>query len=175
MTIFPILYTERLLLRKLGADDIPALVKLGNNRKISAYVRNIPSPYQEPDAVFRIGYVHKGFVAGSRYVFAITLREPEEFIGEISLHLDDGRKIAQLGYWLGEPYWKNGFTTEAIKKVLEFGFNKLTLDLVFASVEEENIASVRVLEKNGFEKKTVTGAVLQYSITREQYNTSLPG
>lgn len=168
LTTFPILYTDRLLLRKLGADDIPALVKLGNNRKISAYVRNIPFPYTEPDAVFRIGYVHKGFVTGTRYVFAIVLREPEEFIGEISLHLDDGRKIAQLGYWIGEPFWQNGYTTEAIRRVLEFGFGKLNLDLVFASVEEENIASVRVLEKNGFQKKAVTGGVLQYAITGKQ-------
>src|ERR1044072_3086704 len=105
MLVFPELYTERLHLRQLQADDIPALVKYANNKKISDYVKNIPHPYQEPDAVFRISYVVQGFKAKARYVFSIVHREQEELIGEIGLHMDNGGEVAQLGYWIAEPFW----------------------------------------------------------------------
>lgn len=162
MTDFPELYTDRLKLRKIHIEDIPSLVKYANNRRISDHILNMPYPYQEPDAVFRISYVHQGFKTNTRYVFAIVLKKTDEFIGEISLHLDNQKHIAQLAYWIGEPHWKNGFATEAIKTVLEFGFERLNLVLIFATCEEGNIASVRVLEKNGLQQKGSGGNILQY-------------
>lgn len=169
MIEFPILYSERLKLRKLQVEDVPSLVKYGNNHKISKYILNLPYPYQEHDAVFRISYVHQGFKAKTRYVFAIAFKQTDEFIGEISLHMDHQNKIAQLAYWLGEPYWNQGFTTEAIKAILKFGFEKLNLELIFASCEAENEGSVSVLEKNNFLKTSSTGSVLQYAIKSKQY------
>lgn len=171
--VFPSLYTERLLLRKIIVDDIPCLLKYGNNPKISAYILNIPYPYQEPDAVMRISYVHQGVIAGTRYVFSITLNETEELIGEISLHLDDERKKAQLGYWIGEPLWNKGLATEAIHSILLFAFNKLGLDMVFAGCKAENIASVRVLEKNNFKQAHITGSLLQYVISNRTFRSIL--
>jgi len=166
MKDFPQLFTDRLHLRKIHIDDIQSLVKYANNRKVSDHILNIPHPYQEPDAVFRIRYVNEGFKKSSRYIFAIILKETEEFIGEISLHLDDKNRMAQLAYWIGEPFWKNGFVTEAIQAILIFGFEKLDLDLIFATCDEENIASIRVLEKNGFQKKGSAGSILQFAVER---------
>ena len=162
---FPQLFTDRLHLRKIHIDDIPLLVKYANNRKVSDHILNIPYPYQEPDAVFRIGYVNEGFKTSSRYIFAIILKETEEFIGEISLHLDK-KRMAQLAYWIGESFWKNGFVTEAIKAIVIFGFETLDLDLIFATCDEKNIASIRVLEKNGFQKKGSAGSILQFAVER---------
>jgi [ribosomal protein S5]-alanine N-acetyltransferase len=169
MQHFPLLYTPRLLLRKLQVDDVPALAQLANNKKISDHILNMPHPYGEPDAVFRISYVHQGFVNQLRYVFAIVCNESETeiFMGEVALHLDAKKKIAQLAYWIGEPYWNQGYATEAINALLSFGFGKLELDLVFADCHEENTASVRVLEKNGFTKAGQRGGVLQYLIKKD--------
>ena len=69
--IFPELSTNRLKLRKITVDDIPSLVKYTNNKKIAGRVLNIPNPYQEANAVFRISYVHQGFKNRIRYVLPL--------------------------------------------------------------------------------------------------------
>jgi [ribosomal protein S5]-alanine N-acetyltransferase len=168
MEASPRLYTNRLILRKIEIEDVPSLVKHANNKKISDNIINIPYPYQEPDAVFRIAYVVRGFKNKERYVFAIVLKETEEFIGEISLHLDS-KTVAQLGYWLGEPFWNRGITTEAIEAVLKFGFEQLNLHRIYATCHQDNTASYKVLLKNGMTADNTNGNVTRYSINQPQY------
>lgn len=169
MDAFPELNTKRLKLRKIRVEDIEALVRYANNKKISDHIINIPHPYQEPNAVFRISYVHQGFVAGTRYVFAIAIKESDEFIGEISLHLEKDKNIAQLGYWVGEPFWSKGIATEAIEAILKFGFHRLNLDSIYATCHVENAASEKVLLKNGMKKSNVNGNVALYTLTRQEH------
>lgn len=160
MEAFPELYTDRLKLRKITVEDVPALVKYANNKKIAANILNMPHPYQEPDAVFRISYVVQGFKSKARYVFAIIFQE--ELIGEVSLHLDQQKSLAQLGYWVGEPFWGKGIATEATQAALKFGFEKLNLAMIFAECHITNIASEKVLLKNGMKKNGTSGSVVQY-------------
>lgn len=169
MDVFPELNTNRLKLRKMGIEDIPTLVKYANNKKIADNVLNIPYPYQEPDAVFRISYVVQGFKSKARYVFAIIFQESEELIGEIGLHLDNSRNIAQLGYWVGEPFWGKGIATEATGAVLKFGLEKLNLDMIFAECHVENKASEKVLLNNGMKKNGTGGSVTQYRLTKQEF------
>ena len=157
------LYTNRLVLRKITSEDIPSLVKYGNNKRIAERVLNIPHPYQEPDAVFRISYVSQGFKNKVRYVFSIIYRESEEFIGEVSLHLDSQKNIAQLAYWIGEPFWNRGLATEATRAAVEFGFAKLNLDIIFGECHMENNASEKVMINIGMKKTTSQGNVVQYT------------
>ncbi|MBC9932550.1 GNAT family N-acetyltransferase [Chitinophaga qingshengii] len=171
MNTFPTLYTPRLILRKIDAADIPALLKYANNKKISDYVLNIPHPYQEPDAVFRISYVWQGFKQQNRFVFAIILKDNEELIGEVGLHLDNNKQVAQLAYWVGEPFWGKGMATEAVKAVLRFGFQQLNLQQIFADCKQENTASVKVLTNNGMINDSMTGSILQYYLTQEAYKS----
>src|SRR5215203_5117272 len=124
MDVFPELNTKRLTLRQISIEDVPSLLKYANNKKISDNILNIPYPYGEPDAVFRISYVVQGFKNKARYIFAIIFQESKELVGEISLHLDNRKNIGQLGYWVGEPFWGKGIATEAAKAVLKFGFEK---------------------------------------------------
>ncbi len=170
MEVFPVLYTDRLKLRKIEVDDVPLLIKYANNKKISDYVLNIPYPYQEHDAVFRISYVWQGFKNKARYVFAVILKENEEFIGEIGLHMDGNGKLAQLGYWVAEPMWNKGIATEAVNAVLKFGFEKLQMEKIFATCHADNPASGKVLEKNHMEAGQENGNVIQYTITEQAYN-----
>lgn len=168
---FPILHTGRLLLRKIDVDDVPSLVKYANNKKISDFVLNIPYPYQEPDGVFRISYVWQGFKSKARYVFAIILKEREELVGEIGIHLDNNGKVAQLGYWVGEPFWGQGIATEAVAVILKFGFERLQLDTVYATCHASNGASGRVLEKNDMLKIKTESNIVQYTLSAEEYKT----
>jgi [ribosomal protein S5]-alanine N-acetyltransferase len=162
MEIFPILYTERLVLRKLTADDIPLLVKYANDREVAENVLNMPHPFQKPDAVFRIRYVVQGFKDGLRYVFAIALHETSHLIGEIAIHVDPQHKTGQLAYWIAEPHRASGFATEAARAVINFGFKQLHLANVFAECHTHNNASRKVLEKAGMTKAGVNGSILRF-------------
>ena len=170
MDAFPELNTNRLNLRKISIEDIPSLVKYANNRKIADNIVNIPYPYQESNAVFRISYVVQGFKNKTRYVFAITLKKNKEFIGEISLHLDNQNKRAELGYWVGEPFWSKGIATEAVAVILNFGFEKLSLNEIFATCKAENIASQKVLINNGMIKHNANGNVILFRLARPENN-----
>lgn len=167
MDRFPTLYTSRLILRKITIDDIPALLKHANNPKIADRIVNIPFPYEEPTAVFRISYVHQGYKQKSRFVFAIISKQEQELIGEISLHLDRSKEGAELGYWLGESFWNQGFTKEAMAAVLQFGFEQLKLVTISASCDEDNIASHKVLEHNGFKLAPANGKTRIYYIEKQ--------
>ncbi|HFA47995.1 MAG TPA: N-acetyltransferase [Bacteroidetes bacterium] len=167
MNIFPILHTNRLKLRKIQIEDIPSLVKYANNKKISDNIINIPYPYQEPDAAFRISYVVQGFKKKVRYIFAITLKERNEFIGEISLHIGNNNKTAELGFWIGEIFWGKGIATEAAGAIINFGFEKLNLDKIHATCHIENKASEKVLLNNGMKKDNINGNVIRFGLTKK--------
>lgn len=164
MDSFPTLYTPRLILRKITIDDIPALLLYANNRKIADRIVNIPYPYEEPTAVFRISYVHQGFKQKTRFVFSIVSKKEQVLIGEISLHLNSKKDGAELGYWLGEPFWNQGLMKEAIGAVTQFGFQELKLISISASCDAHNIASHKVLERNDFSLAPSNGKTMIYYI-----------
>lgn len=173
MELFPIINTSRLKLRKLEVEDLPALVKYANNKKIADNIVNIPFPYREPDAAMRMSFVVQGFKNKTRYVFAIILKERPELIGEISLHfLDKNNNHAQLAYWVGEPFWNQGIATEAAKAVINFGFKKLGLDLIYADCKTENQASEKVLLHNGMKTHNQNGNLVLYRITRLEFESA---
>ena len=175
MDTFPRLYTERLILRKIEVEDFSSLVSYANNQKISDRIINIPFPFREPDAAFRMSYIVQGFKKGIRYVFAIIDKSKSVLIGEISLNLDASKKKAELGYWLGEPFWGHGIMTEALGAVLGFGFGKLDLDWIFASTSDNNIGSIKVLEKHKFEFTKLKGQTTQAALSKLNYLTRLTG
>ena len=166
MELFPELNTQRLKLRIITAQDIPSLVKYGNNEKIANRVLNMPYPYQEPDAVFRISYVHQGFKNKTRYAFGIIFKETGELIGEISLHLD--KNIAQLAYWIGEPFLNKGIATEATRTIVKFGLENLGLDMIYADCYVENKASQKVLLNNRMKEAGITGNVAHYRFKKQE-------
>ncbi|MEI3800702.1 MULTISPECIES: GNAT family N-acetyltransferase [unclassified Chitinophaga] len=179
MKTFPELYTNRLKLRKVATDDLNALVRYANNKKISENILNITYPYKEGDAAFWIDLAIKAYASGERVVFAINLKELSEFIGAIGLRIDTRHNHAELGYWIGEPFWGKGLMTEAVKEVLKFGFGTLHLHKIFATVFTDNRASERTLINNGLVKEgelvdqykvdDVYKTVYQYRLTKQEY------
>ena|SRR6218665_2639136 len=179
MEEFPQLTTERLKLRRMQLSDLPSLLKYVNNPKISDQIFNIPYPYGEEDAVFRMNFVLQGFKNRERYVFAITCKDQDELIGEIGLHLDKGNNHAQFGYWLGEPFWSKGLATEALAAILKFGFTQLNLNKIYATHYPDNPASGKVMTANHMIKEAelkehylIDGkyrSVVQYRLTHQEY------
>ena len=70
---------------------------------------------------------------------------------------------AEIGYWIGEQYWRNGYATEAVKQLVALAFNQLGINRIYVDVFEYNVASMRVLEKIGFEKE----AIIKLSVIKE--------
>ena len=143
------LRTARLLLRSFDREDIPALARLAGAREIAATTIQIPHPYSEEDASNFIAKAAEHFRGGLAAAFAISFPQGRELCGAIGLHTASEHSHAELGYWVGVPFWGRGFATEAARAVVEFGFQTLALRRIFAHHFAGNTASQRVLEKIG--------------------------
>jgi RimJ/RimL family protein N-acetyltransferase len=140
----PVLETERLTLRAPRLEDAKAIAQLANDRRIAENTRRIPHPYGLADAEAFIEQVNKG----GEFAFLITLDAGP--IGACGLAKLDGPE-PDLGYWLGAPYWGNGYATEAARAVIDYAFTALGADALQAGARVTNPASRRVLEKCGFQ------------------------
>jgi ribosomal-protein-alanine N-acetyltransferase len=150
--------TQKISLRPLRATDRKAFALLANNINIWNNVRNrMPHPYSEEDAD---EFILMAQTPGGPTIRAITLEG--ELAGVIGLHPahDVYEGTAELGYWIGEPYWGRGLASAAVKEMIQIGFQELKLRRIFASVYDYNTASMRVLEKNGFENEGVAKAAV---------------
>jgi [ribosomal protein S5]-alanine N-acetyltransferase len=143
------LRTSRLLLRSFERKDIPAIVRLAGAREVAVTTASIPHPYTENDAKSFLAHGHDEFREGRSAIFAITLLQDNELCGAVGLSIAPAHHRAELGYWIGVPFWRRGIATEAAAAVLAFGFETLQLQRIHASHFAGNTASQRVLEKIG--------------------------
>jgi [ribosomal protein S5]-alanine N-acetyltransferase len=139
------LETARLTLRPYTESDIPELVPLIGAREVAATTGRIPHPYTAEDARQFLARIE----IDREVRLAVTLRDNHRLIGGIGLRLDEPHSNAELGYWLGLPYWGQGYATEAAREMLRYGFQQLKLHRIFASHFEGNTASGRILQKLG--------------------------
>jgi RimJ/RimL family protein N-acetyltransferase len=140
----PVLETKRLSLRAPRLEDAKTVATLANDRRIAENVARIPHPYNMSDAETFIARVNEAGEA----VFLITLRD-ETVIGACGIVKQE--QAAELGYWLGVPYWGKGYATEALHAVIDFAFTDLAHESLQAGARVTNPASRRVLEKCGFQ------------------------
>lgn len=136
-------------IRTLRYADREQLTKLANNKKIWLNVRDMfPHPYTFEDAEKFIDSVKQ---QDPQVTFAIEY--DFKFVGAIGMVLqrDVYRFSAELGYWIGEPYWGKGITTRAVRLLCDYAFNKLNMEKLFAGVFQGNEGSKKVLEKCGFQ------------------------
>jgi len=185
MKDYPKLLTERLILDQLIPADIPDIVSYAGNTKIVENTRTMPHPYYDEDAISWINIANQGFKNKDHYIFAIRFIDTQAFMGGIGLTLDKENNRAELGYWLAEKFWGLGYTTEAVQAMLKFGFEELQLNKIYAVYLNTNLASGKVMIKNGMIKeaelkdhdvrrgKTVKDDVyvtlLQYRLTKSEY------
>jgi ribosomal-protein-alanine N-acetyltransferase len=142
------LYTARLILRPFAESDAADVQRLAGAREIAATTLRVPHPYSLADAQQFISACVRNAGQGTGIVFAITLQSGE-LCGACGLELDPVHRHAEIGYWIGVPYWGHGYATEAASIVLDFGFTLLDLHRIYAAHFRGNPASGRVLEKIG--------------------------
>ena len=136
------------VIREYAAADADALVRYANERRIWLNLRDrFPHPYTP--------------VSATRWLEQVALEQPtvsfaianaKELIGGIGVVLgtDVFRQTAEIGYWLGVPFWNRGIATRAVRAFTEWSFDRYALRRIYAGVFETNFASARVLEKCGY-------------------------
>ena len=145
MNTLPTLETTRLRLRPYREDDIAELLPLIGTREVAATTLRIAHPYTEQDARDFLALAQEP----GKIWLAVALRSDGRQIGGIGLRVDDQHQHAELGYWLGAPYWGQGYATEAAREILRYGFRDLHLHRIYASHFAQNPASGRVLLRLG--------------------------
>ena len=144
-----ILKTPRLILRPFSLDDAPSVQKLAGDKEIARTTLLIPHPYKDGDAEEWIN-THEPMLKKDKSVtYAVVLENTDELIGAIGLTLNEKYNHAEIGYWIGVPFWGNGFCTEAGLVVIKYGFEELKLNRIFAHHMTNNPASGKVMEKIG--------------------------
>lgn len=144
-----VLETERLRLREPAANDAARIYQLAGRREVALGTLNIPHPYPEEAAAAFITNVRELMAGGHAYVFAIVPHDVGQLVGTVGLSPDPFHAHAEIGYWIGLPYWNRGYMTEAVRRVLTFGFAELKLKRIFAHCFTWNVGSTRVLQKAG--------------------------
>lgn len=145
----PVLETPRLSLRPFTLADAPDVQRLAGASEVAETTLNVPHPYEDGMAEQWIGGQADRFTAGSNVAYAITLRDGGTLLGAISLMITAQHHRAEMGYWLGVPFWNQGYMTEAARGLVGYGFRARGLHKITASHFARNPASGRVMEKIG--------------------------
>ena len=155
------LKTERLILRQLELNDAPRIQQLAAALEVARNTLSMPHPYEDGVAEKFIGQVNEEWEQGAAYVFCIALKSDNLLIGVTGIHPRELHRQAEIGYWLGVPYWNKGYGTEAARRLMQFGFEDLNLNRVHASYFTRNPASTSIMQKNGM---TYKGTMRQHYI-----------
>ena len=148
-------------LRPLQLSDAEQIVPLANNKKVSRNLRDgFPHPYTKADGDI---FLSKFADQDPTHFFAIEYQGV--YVGNISLvhGRDVYRQSAEIGYFIGEPYWNKGIVTTAVNLICDYGFRQLGIVRIHTGVFEYNTASMRVLEKCGFIKE----GIFRKSVTKQ--------
>jgi RimJ/RimL family protein N-acetyltransferase len=141
-----VLATERLVLRRPDDQDLVPLAALADNRRVAEMLARMPYPYGIAEA--------RAFLSATRRrsagaVYAVTLAGSGIFVG--CAGLDATERGLELGYWIGEPYWRRGYATEAAHALVDLAFRATPVKVLHAACRVINPASRRVIHKCGFQ------------------------
>ena len=148
-------------------DDKLVLMALCNAVDRTFLSDRLPYPYDEADADWWLGMVAEN--DGKEGVWRAIVVDGQ-IVGSISVErmADEERNVGSIGYMILTPWWSKGLGTEAVRQMCGIAFRKLTLERIIGEVFPENLASARVLEKNGFRlEETKVGAVVKGGKVRD--------
>lgn len=147
---FPQLQTERLLLRRLLLIDADAIRELRSNKQVNEFINRSGSITLDEAKQF-ISKIETGVAKHGWFYWAITLKEQQQLIGTICLwNISVEKEMAELGYELNPVYHGKGFMQEAVKAIIQFGFEQMQLKIITALPKAENLKSIQVLKKHQF-------------------------
>ena len=164
--LFPVIETERLLLRQLTFKDLQDVYEVFSKEEIMKYYGIFPLEDIEEVEELIVDF-NRGFEKNTSIRWGIELKSSKKIIGTIGYHNFNNRFLrAEMGYELSNKYWHKGYMKEAINAVLYFGFNHMNLNRVEALIYPENIVSRSLLKTLSFREE---GLLREYAYFRGQY------
>lgn len=152
----PTLETPRLLLQPLQPDHAEALHRLAADRAIADTMVSIPHPLRRETVDAWIARASEDFARRAAASFATIRREDEQLVGYVALrHIDAEHELAEISFWTGRPFWGLGYTSEAGRRLVRYGFDNLGINRIYAYHMVRNPASGRVCEKLGMQPEGV--------------------
>ena len=185
MNHIPTLETVRLRLRPFELADALTVQRLAGDRAIADTTLSIPHPYLDGMAEAWISTHADNFASSRSLTLAITLKTDSSVVGAIGFtNIVPGHK-AELGYWIGKPFWNQGLCTEAAQAILDYAFRDLLLVRVFAHHLTRNPPSGRVMQKLGMHhegslrrharKWDIFEDIELYGLLKEEWKLGEPG
>lgn len=149
------LETECLILRSFELSDCREVQTLAGEYDVAKTTLSIPHPYPDGVAESWITSLGEEAVKGRAYVFAVVKKEAHNLLGCMSLYIALHHQRAELAYWIGKPFWGNGFATEAARRVVAYGFNELQLNKIWAAAFMTNHSSSNVMKNVGMKQEGI--------------------
>lgn len=150
---FPILKSERLIFRNFLDTDAKNLFEIRSDERVMNYMDTFKHKSIE-DAKNLINSIQKSFEEKSGINWVIIEKHSEQFVGYFGFwRLMKDHCRAEVGYALSPEFWGKGYMTEAMDKMIDFGFNELKLHSIEANVNPNNSSSIKLLERAGFKKE----------------------
>lgn len=138
-------------IRAWKTEDAGDLAQMLNNKKILDNLRDgLPYPYTLKDAE---EYITAMLASDKTKTFAFAITVNDKAVGSIGIFRCDNihSRTAEMGYYIGEPYWGQGLGTSAVKQTCSYIFKHTDIIRIFAEPFTNNAASCRILEKSGFQ------------------------
>ena len=161
LSSFPQLETERLLLRETRLQDAEAIFAVFSDPGVTQF-QDLDTFTSIEEAMSTTGYAYavierraKRFERGDAIRWGIARKQDNVVIGSCGFTWNPQENAAEIGYELANTFWRQGIMTEAVRTILQFGFEKMGLRFVLAQVMLDNIASKKLLEKLGFQSQGV--------------------
>lgn len=159
---FPVLQTERLTLRELALEDAEDIFNIQSDEEVARFLDWQPRKVEH--SRFFVKWFKEGYHKKSAIRWGITLKDQGQVIGTIGYHDFHFNSRAELSYELSSSCWNRGITTEAAKAIISFGFKSLNLHRIQAWALPDNVSSMRLLGRMGFQEE---GLLRKYAYIRQ--------
>lgn len=152
-TPFPVIETERLLLKRITNEDVKEVFELRSNPETMKYIPR-PLVKTNEDALAHIALLDENINNNTGINWGITLKDNPKLLGIIGFYrMQPENYRSEIGYMLLPDFHGKGIISEAVKRLIEYGFKDLKLHSIEAVIDPENFASEKVLQKCGFVKE----------------------
>lgn len=150
---FPVIETERLLLRRITNDDVKEVFELRSNPETMKYIPR-PLVKNDEDALAHIAMIEDKIVTNVGINWGITIKNNPKLLGIIGYYrMQPENYRAEIGYMLLPEFHGKGIIPEAVNRLIDYGFKDLKLHSIEAVIDPDNLASEKVLQKCGFVKE----------------------
>lgn len=149
----PTINASRVSLRWISEEDVDALYRIFSHKEVMRYWSTPPLADRNA-AVELLHEIHDGFQRRTLLKWGIARRTDDALIGTTTLfNLDFSNHRAEIGYGLDRAHWGNGYMNEALQALLAYAFQELALHRIEADVDPRNSASIRTVERLGFQRE----------------------